>query len=472
LEKERLVSSGDTKDISLTAKYGITSDLILDGTYNPDFSQVESDAGQIDFNLRYALFFPEKRPFFLEGLEKYNFGGFDHSDPLQEVVHTRMIVNPLLGFKLNGKVSAKNTLAAIYAMDDLPAGSEEDYAHFTIFRYKRALAKDSFIGGFYTGRERSGGYNRLVGADGQVRLSPSTVVGFHLFGSKSGGKELAPKDQGHALSLHYFYTSRNWLVMMGLQDIGKDFRTETGYVTRTGLTRFRSGVLRMFYPKSGIIQRIEPMVHVFYIRDKFSGLNESSSSVDLRFRLLRNSMVAFGCAYSSEVFFENKFSTNRARFIASSQITKQLFFSVSYYYRNKIRYVADPYQGKGNDASVSVTFLPTENLHFDLSLVYSDFTRSSDSKKEYDYTIFRGKTTYQINKYLFIRGIIEYNSFHKRLMTDFLASFTYIPGTVIHLGYGSLYEKIRWENGIYEPANDFIESRRGFFFKASYLWRW
>ena len=141
-------------DFSLTAKYGFTPDLIFDGTYNPDFSQVEADAGQVDFNLRYALFFEEKRPFFLEGLERFNFGGAGPSDPLNEVVHTRTIVDPLVGFKLNGRVGKKNTIASIYAMDRLPDDASGDYAHFTIFRYKRALKHDGFLGGFYTGRAR------------------------------------------------------------------------------------------------------------------------------------------------------------------------------------------------------------------------------------------------------------------------------------------------------------------------------
>ncbi|MFQ5788915.1 MAG: hypothetical protein ACE5JI_00390 [Acidobacteriota bacterium] len=56
-------------------------------------------------------------------------------------------------------------------------------------------------------------------------------------------------------------------------------------------------------------------------------------------------------------------------------------------------------------------------------------------------------------------------------MTDLLASFTYIPGTVVHLGYGSLFEKLAWREGRYVPADQFLESRRGIFFKASYLWR-
>ena len=131
----------------------------------------------------------------------------------------------------------------------------------------------------------------------------------------------------------------------------------------------------------------------------------------------------------------------------------------------------EPYQGRGNDASLGITYLPSEKLHLDLSLIYSDVVRSLDSIKEYDYTIIRGRTTYQLNKYLFLRAIIEYNSFRERIMTDLLASFTYIPGTVIHLGYGSLYERIHWIDGEYRPSDRYLESRRGFFFKASFLWR-
>ncbi len=471
IQEGKLTSAEDVADLSLTAKYGITSRLILDGTYNPDFSQVEADAGQVDFNLRYALFFPEKRPFFLEGLEKFNFGGSHGGDPLQAIVHTRTIVDPLLGIKLNGKIGKKNTVASIYALDELPDTEEEDYAHFGIFRYKLALTKDSFLGGFYTGRERKSGYNRVFGVDGQLRINPSSIFGYHALISQTKTNEVSSKKAGHALSLHYLYNTRDWVIMLGLQDIADEFRTETGYITRTGITRFRSGLLKMFYPKSKVIRRIDPMVHSFQIRDKLSGLYETYNSLDLRFLLWRSSTIQFGGRYSTEVFLDKKFNTSVARIIAQSQFTKQFYFSLYYTYGNKIRYIVDPYQGKGNDATFAIEYLPSEKLHLEWSLIYSDFYRDSDSRKEFDYTIIRSRNTYQVNKYLFLRGILEYNSFHKQLMTDFLVSFTYIPGTVIHVGYGSLYEKIRWEEGEYRRANSFLETKRGFFFKASFLWR-
>lgn len=471
IDEGNLTSDGSVGDPSLTVKYGITSHLILDGTYNPDFSQVESDAGQVDFNLRYALFFPEKRPFFLEGLEKFNFGGYNSGDPLGAVVHTRTIVDPLVGFKMNGRIGNKNTVALIYAMDELPETGTENYAHFGILRYKRALAKDSYMGGFYTGRERQGGFNRVFGLDGQLRINQSSIFGYHAFKSSGKLNEESPKDNGNALGLHYFYSTRDLILMLGLQDLSKDFRTETGYITRTGITRFRSGIMKMVYPRSKLIKRIDPMIHSTQIRDKFSGLYETNNSLDLRFILLRDSIILFGYRYATEVFSDQKFSTSGARIIAASQFTKQFYFRLFYNYGKKIRYTANPYQGIGNDTSATITYLPSEKLHLNLSLVYSDFFRDSDSVKEYDYTIIRSRNTYQMNKYLFFRGIIEYNSFHKRLMTDFLASFTYIPGTVIHIGYGSLYEKIEWINDEYVSSDRFLETKRGFFFKASYLWR-
>ena len=159
------------------------------------------------------------------------------------------------------------------------------------------------------------------------------------------------------------------------------------------------------------------------------------------------------------------------RFQASSQISKGLYARFNYSYGEKIRYTDDPFQGRGNDASAGITFLPTENLNFELSWTYTDFTRSADGARQYEYTILRSLNTYQLNKYLFVRAIFEYNSFHKTLLTDFLASFTYIPGTVIHAGYGSFYERLAWQTDGYVASDRFLETKRGFFFKASYLWR-
>jgi hypothetical protein len=116
-------------------------------------------------------------------------------------------------------------------------------------------------------------------------------------------------------------------------------------------------------------------------------------------------------------------------------------------------------------------YQPSEKFNWTLTFTYSDLFRDADKEKVYDYTIVRNRLIYQLNKYLFFRAIVEYNSYRKQLLTDLLASFLYIPGTVIQLGYGSIYEKIRWQDETYVNSDRFLETRRGIFFKASYLWR-
>jgi hypothetical protein len=118
-----------------------------------------------------------------------------------------------------------------------------------------------------------------------------------------------------------------------------------------------------------------------------------------------------------------------------------------------------------------VTYKPSERFDLTGSLTFSDFYAATTKEKEFGYAIWRGRLTYQVNKYLFFRGIVEYNTFRNTLLTDLLASFTYIPGTVLQLGYGSLYDKVEWLDGEYRPSDLFLEVRRGLFFKASYLWR-
>jgi len=469
-EEGRLKSKGHEGDLSLTAKYGITSHLIADGTYNPDFSQVEADAGQVDFNQRFALFYPEKRPFYLEGREIFNFGGAYGGDYLREVVHTRSIVNPLAGAKLSGKIGDNNVIAALYSLDELPTDeSKNEYAHFSIFRYKRVLKEDSHIGGYFTSRQDDFGSNRVGGADGALRLSQAGKMGYHAFFSQDRFTDDSADKRGHALCLDYFHNTRNLVLMLGLQDLGKDFNTTTGFVTRTGVTRFRSGIVLPFYKTDSFLLRIDPMVHSTQIRDKFARRFETNNRADVVFNFPRNSSITVGYAYATEIFLDEKFKTSGFRVVGRSQIAKQFRFNASYRNSYKIRYVENPYQGRGSNLSAGLTYQPTEKIQADLNLTYSDFFR--DSAREYNYAIIRSRNTYQVNKYLFFRAIFEHNNFRERFTTDFLASFTYIPGTVVHFGYGSLYERIDWLEGAYRPIPNLRETGRSFFFKASYLWR-
>src|SRR5207244_7965619 len=89
-------------DAGLRVKYGITSSATLEGTVNPDFSQVESDAFQVRVNQRYPLFFSEKRPFFMEGMGSFELAGVGGAAVMRTAVNTRNIVDPLWGGKTTG----------------------------------------------------------------------------------------------------------------------------------------------------------------------------------------------------------------------------------------------------------------------------------------------------------------------------------------------------------------------------------
>lgn len=460
-------------DFSLTTKVGLTSNLTMDATYNPDFSQVEADAGQVDFNIRYALYYAEKRPFFLEGLEYFQFAGNTEDAPLYAVVYTRNIIDPVFGLKTTGKLGSGNTVAGIYAKDDLPDEAAHSRSDFGIFRLKHSLKDDGYIGGFYTSRFEGSGFNQVAGSDGRLRLSPTSIAEYHLFGSFTQQPGSHSTVGGHALGLRYQYSTRSVIVDTGYQDISKDFRVDTGFVVRTGLSRLGFLGMYRFYPQSKFFQRIEPFYWSYHLYDKFGRMFESFNLFCLRFQLPRSTMVRFEGILANEVYAARGFNRNALGIQAETQFTKQFYLSGFYRRGGSIFYDPEaPYQGYGNRASLDLEYQPVEKLDFILSLTYVDFYRKSDNEKVYDYTILRSWNTFQFNKYLFLRAILEYNTFHDRLILDTLVSFTYIPGTVVHIGYGSAFQKLAWTGSDYVDSDKFLETQRGFFFKISYLWRW
>ncbi len=461
------------RDISLTTKLGLSAGLTLDAAVNPDFSQVEADAGQVDVNLRHGLYYNEKRPFFLEGMEAFRFAGNTEEAPLYAVVHTRNIADPIYGFKLSGKISRHDALAVIVARDQLdPHDEGPANADFAILRYRHAFAGDSYLGGFLTSRGSGDGFNRVAGADGRFRITPSSYTEFHLLGSVSRPGDGGEIQRGHAMALNYNFSSRHAVVIAGVQDIARDFRIDSGFLTRDGLTRLGAFAMYRFYPKSAFFQRIEPFYWSYHIYDKYSGMVETFNLFTLRFHLPRSTSVRFDLIAGNEVFAARRFGRNAFGVQMYSQVTRKLYLQLVlrrggavYYDQN------DPFGGKSTEVVFGLDYQPTDRFTSSLSLRYADFFRRSDGEKEYDCLILRSRNTLQVNKYFFLRAISEYNTYHRRLVLDFLASFTYIPGTVVHLGYGAAFDRLRWEYPEYVEDNRFLERERGFFFKVSYLWR-
>ncbi len=471
---------GGQADLGLTGKVGLTSDLTLDAAVNPDFSQVEADAGQIDVNLRYALYYPEKRPFFLEGMEDFSFAGAMEQNPLLALVHTRTIVDPAFGFKLTGKVGAKDRVSSILSLDRYPGqaaasagqpGADRD-AWFGILRYKHLLAGDAYVGAFGTAREWNGDGNEVSGMDAKFRLSPRTTLEGFAFGSRSrdGGTRRA----GEALGLKFSYQSRRSSVVLGACDIGKDFRTEAGFLTRTGVRMVSGLATYRIFPASKAVGRVEPYYWFTQTYDVPSGLFESQNYFALRVLMPRQTMVRLMAVAANEVYSGRRFRKDGWWIKAESQVLKRLAVEADVMNTGAIFYDPKaPFQGRSTRGSAGVSFQPSDRLTTGLDLSYYDFHRATDGRQIQDYTIVRSRTVFQVNRFLFFRGIFEYNTWYRRLTSDLLASFTWIPGTVLYVGYGGTYDRMRWspEGASWLPDDRFRQVRRDFFFKASYLWR-
>jgi hypothetical protein len=156
-------------------RWGITNNLTLSATVRPDFSQVEADAAQVQFDPRSALFFAERRPFFLEGIEQFTVPS--------GLIYTRQIVQPAVALKLTGKVAGTN-VAVLSAIDDNPSPGpgRAEHARFNILRVQRDVGAQSRVGVVYTDRVDGGDVNRVAGADarivfGQVYSAQAQLVG-------------------------------------------------------------------------------------------------------------------------------------------------------------------------------------------------------------------------------------------------------------------------------------------------------
>jgi hypothetical protein len=474
MDQGHLAPETDEGEFSLTGKYGITSDLILDGTYNPDFSQVEADAGQVDVNLRYQLYFPEKRAFFREGGEHFAVAvtGTWSRDPLNSVVYTRTIADPIVGAKLAGRVSDKDFLASIYAVDEVPDGTGgTEHAHVPILRYKRALNDDSYLGGIYAGRQVGDRFNRVGGVDGQLRVSGASTLAYHALLSRTRDATDAAIQGGRALGFQFVHSTRDLDWNLLAKDVSEGFRTETGFVQRAGVYQLAGRLMPKFYPASETLRRVDVELVTAQTRDRMDDRWETYNHVKVLGLLMGSLAVTGTYSYATETYLDESFDTGGFAMTGGGQFTNQLFLTLSYQRSKAIFYSQDPYQGRSTRANANLTYQPSDRLRGDFNFTFVDFHRESDGEKIYDYPIYWTRLSYQLNRYLFFRGILEYNDYREELLADVLASFTYIPGTVFHLGYGSLQDRVRWENGEYVDADRFLETRRQFFAKVSYLWR-
>lgn len=475
-----------TRDLGIGLKYGITSSIVAEATVNPDFSQVESDALQVTVNQRYPLLYSEKRPFFMEAGNLFDLAGVgDGLGNMSMPVNTRLIVDPQWGGRVTGEVG-RGSFALLAASDRSPGnpwadGDNPDLgreALFWIGRGKLGLGGDNFLGVMYSGREFGAEYNRALAADFSLRFLKNHQLAGHYIRSFSDRPAAGGRSEGGCLTVEYAYARGNTAVLAMAEDIAPGFQMDTAYYQRSGIATAKLYLQQRVMPgrkKLPWLFSVTPSLYAAVIHDKVSGLDDRELMLEAYASFILKGQVGGYVYLGQECWAGRAFQRRRAQLSASLQPFKWLNLHSHYSFGDTIYYdPLDPFLGDRTELHLSFTLQPTRSLNLFGEHLISRFRRQVTGEKVYDQGIWRGRATYQFSPKFFVRGLLQYDNFARRVLADFLASFTYIPGTVLYLGYGSLSESRSWAEGGWQrgvTGDRYFQTRQSLFFKVSYRYQ-
>ena len=457
-------------DLGLNVKYGLTSNLTADFAINPDFSQIESDRPQIETNQRYPLFFPELRPFFLEGQEIFDTPGRTN------LVHTRTIVDPQIGGKLTGKAGAA-TLGVLYANDEAPGKFDDPNAYgfgqtadFFIGRARYDVYAESYVGAIVTDREFLDSYSRVAGVDGRFRIGRNHSAEF--LAVTSAHRDLDGHFRsGPAYDLRFRRDARRLSYRFDFNSIDPDFRTDAGFVRRVDTQRFDADVEYDWWPESWIISW-GPSFRYLRNVDHAGVLQDEDFRGDVSLRFARN--VFFRADGRREMERFQGIDFHKTRFSMRNGISSSRRFSLFYGvdWGQQIRFVENPFLGRMFDYNVSLTVLPTSRLNTRFSLDTARFRDVNTDALVFDVKILRAFTTYQFTDRLLARNILEHDTGNGKVGINVLFTYRVNAGTALYVGYDD-----RLQEGIFLDRERFHDhrlqrQRRAFFTKFQYLFRY
>lgn len=462
----------------LNVKYGITSNLTADAAFNPDFSQVEADIPQNDVNQRYALYFPEKRPFFLEGK--------DFFDTPLELAYTRKIVDPLWGIKLSGKIGKttlgllstydeRTPLFGVFEEEEEETEEEEDEEEesgrgwVNIFRVKQDLYSESHIGLILTGKDLGDSWNtisqnrnRLAGIDGHFKIRNQYRFSFQVIGSQT--KVLDQKTKFvPAARFDLSRRSRHLQLSAEYTTIHPDFEAGTGFIRRKDIHSFRTRISYAFLPQTDLVVDIRPSFEYRRVYDYTDTLTDEEFQLSTFIGGWRGSHIMIRLQSEMERYEGIDFKKNSFRGFFSSEPFSWLSGHISYSFGDSIYYEDNPYLGWKKTLEGTLTLKPLNNLRLFYHFRNENFFKRRGGETEYKVNIISQRINYQISRPLSIRLITDYNDYYKRIYASLLLSYQYRPGTVFYLGIDDNQEHD--DRGIYKITGRYV------FIKFSYWWR-
>ena len=335
----RYVNDGIKGEFGTTAKFSLTPAITLDFAYNPDFAQVEADAPVTTANQRFPIFFPEKRPFFLERIDIFRSG--------LDVVNTRAIIDPDVAVKLTGR-RGRNTFGLLYASDNAPGNYSKDErqglfecqlarqtdptvecgierfvdknAHIGILRVKRDIGSQHNLGIFATTRHFIEQHNNTGGLDGRFRLSPKTVTEFQVLGTTSRANFYDPDldrtlyRTGNGFGYRAYLERADRNLYMNYLAIGRtrDYRADVGFTQRYD-SNYLGSYIRYETDrdrkKAIIYKRVQNATNITYDwrgRSQYE-ITDTSGMLALQ----RQTYVQAGFQFGYERVFEHEFGANR-----------------------------------------------------------------------------------------------------------------------------------------------------------------
>jgi hypothetical protein len=471
-------------EVGITAKWGVSANFTLSGAINPDFSQVEADAQQLDINQPFALFYEEKRPFFVEGMDFF-------LSPFS-VVYTRTMRDPEWGIKLTGKESG-NTIGAYFVRDSLtnlifPGSQDSRQTSMTmassagVFRYKRDIGSRTTFGLLLTDREGESYFNRLLGLDGVLRFNNRNTVEFQVLGSQTKYPDSIVQDFGQpagsfndkALDFSYQYQSRNLNMFAGYSDVGKNFRADLGFMPQVDYRQYRTGIDYQWINSRG-------WWSVFLVGGSFYRSNDQKGNL-LRqlsqFRFLFRGTLQSGLNFYVNKLQENyagqKFDMLSASLNGWIQPMASLFLTFNSQLGDRIDY-DNARLGMRFNFNASILCNLGKNVKVDFDHTYEKM--NVNDLGLYSANISQGSLIIHLNAKIFLRSILQYVNYSynvsnytvpidpkfKHFFTQLLFSYKINPRTVLFLGYS--------DNSLGSQDFRLTQTDRTFFLKIGYAWQ-
>lgn len=471
-------------EAGVTARWGITPNASLNAALNPDFSQVEADAAQLDVNTRFALFFPEKRPFFMEGADFF-------STPIT-AVYTRAVADPSWGVRSTGK-HGPQAYSIFVARDRLlnllfPSNQGSSYGSYDLtntsgaFRFRHDVGTASTLGVIATTREGGEYHNRLAGVDGLLRLSPTDTFTFQVLRSATRYPDAVAAEMGQpqgefagtALQMEYQHNTRNWTAWAWHRSLQPEFRADLGFVSRVGTRGGEVGGQRVFWGKPGqFLTRTRIGAEVTRLENHAGELTDQSADVFARLEGPYQSWLNVRATSFKEAFRETTYSGTRADLFFNIRPSGNFTTSLMGRFGDAVDY-ANGRAGRTTRLQPGVTLNVGRHLY--LQADHLSEKMQVDEGELYTANLAQARVVYQFTANTFARVVVQYLDLHRNprlyhdevnarsthLLTQFLVSYKLNPQTVAFAGYS--------DNRDGSERLDLTRSDRTFFLKLGYAW--